>query len=417
MLTNYLKIALKVLRRRKFFTFISLFGITLTLVVLMIAAAVLDNGFAPQQPESRFDRVLGVYMLGMYGPHWSTTSNPGYAFVDKYVRNLPGAEATSIFTNAEAMVMYHDRRKIETHLRRTDGEYWRILDFKFLEGGPFTEADNQNVNYVAVITDDMRERLFGANTSGPNATALAKTFVLDGQRFRVVGVVPAVPITRRVGFSEIWAPVRTLKGEYQRAMIGNFGAIVLARSTGDFPALRRELQQRLTHFVFEDPKQTNRVVAGLDTLFEATARNLFGETEIDRPLMLRLLLIVVALLFITLPTVNLVSINLSRILERSSEIGVRKAFGASSRTLVGQFVMENVVLTVIGGAIAFGLATCILNVISNAQFIPYAFFTVNLRIFGYGMFLAAFFGIVSGVYPAWRMSRMHPVDALRGGAQ
>src|SRR5688500_13347408 len=132
---------------------------------------------------------------------------------------------------------------------------------------------------------------------------------------------------------------------------------------------------------------------------------------------LRGIFILAALLFITLPTVNLVSINLSRIMERASEIGVRKAFGASSRTLIGQFVMENVVLTVIGGAAAFALATWILAVISSAQFIPYATFSVNLRIFGYGMLLAAFFGIVSGVYPAWRMSRMHPVNALRGGAQ
>ena len=49
--------------------------------------------------------------------------------------------------------MYHDRRKLETHIRRTDGEYWRILDFRFLEGGPYTEADNQNANFVAVITE------------------------------------------------------------------------------------------------------------------------------------------------------------------------------------------------------------------------------------------------------------------------
>ena len=134
-------------------------------------------------------------------------------------------------------------------------------------------------------------------------------------------------------------------------------------------------------------------------------------------MMLRVILIGMALLFITLPTVNLVSINLSRIMERASEIGVRKAFGASSRTLVGQFVMENVVLTVIGGAVAFALATWVLDVISDVQFIPYAVFSVNPRIFGYGMLLAAFFGIVSGVYPAWRMSRMHPVNALKGGAQ
>ena len=73
MIRNYLKVALKVLGRRKFFTFISLFGITLTLVVLMVAAAMLDNAFAPQQPESRFDRVLGTYMVGIYGDHGGTT--------------------------------------------------------------------------------------------------------------------------------------------------------------------------------------------------------------------------------------------------------------------------------------------------------------------------------------------------------
>jgi putative ABC transport system permease protein len=341
------------------------------------------------------------------------TSNPGYRFVDKYVRGLAAAEETSIFTGASPMVMYHEGRKIETHIRRTDGPYWRILDFRFLEGGPYTDADDRDANFVAVITDDMRERLYGLN-----ATAVGKTFMVDGQRYRVVGVVSAVAITRRVGFSEIWAPIRTTKGEYQKGMIGNFGAVVLARSRSDFPALRNELAQRLTHFEFDDPKEYNRVVAGLDTKFEAAARNIIGnQVDVDRPMMLRLVVIVMGLLFITLPTVNLVSINLSRIMERASEIGVRKAFGESSRTLVGQFVMENVVLTVIGGAIAFALATWILAMISRAQFIPYAIFEVNLRIFGYGMLLAAFFGIVSGVYPAWRMSRMHPVNALRGGAQ
>ena len=51
------------------------------------------------------------------------------------------------------------------------------------------------------------------------------------------------------------------------------------------------------------------------------------------------------MLFMLLPTINLVNLNLSRILDRASEIGVRKAFGASSRTLVGQFLIENLVLT------------------------------------------------------------------------
>ena len=67
-------------------------------------------------------------------------------------------------------------------------------------------------------------------------------------------------------------------------------------------------------------------------------------------------MLLVMFLFMALPTLNLVNINLSRILERSSEIGVRKAFGASSRTLVGQFVMENVILTLVGGALALVLS-------------------------------------------------------------
>jgi putative ABC transport system permease protein len=411
MLQNYVKLAIKVLGRRKVFTFISLFGITLTLAVLMVTAALLDNFFAPRQPESRFDRVLGVYAVGLYGPTISSTRQPGYRFVDKYVRGLPGAEETSIFTIMSPVVMYHDGRRIETHIRRTDGAYWRILDFDFIEGGPFTEDDNRNASFVAVITDDMRQQLYGG------APAVGRKLTIDGQTFRVVGVVRAVPITRLVGFSEVWAPVRTLKTSgYEQQWMGEFGAIVLARSRADFPAIRREFRQRLSAFVFDDPR-FNEVVAGLDTTFEAVARMVVGNrVQQDRAMILRGVFVLLALLFITLPTMNLVSINLSRIMERASEIGIRKAFGASSRALIAQFVMENVVLTAIGGLLGFAASVIILKVLSRAEVLPYAVFDVNLRIFFYGLALAAIFGVISGVYPAWRMSRMQPVDALRGGA-
>ena len=412
MLKNYTKLALKVLGRRKFFTFISLFGISLTLVVLMVAVAILDNVFAPRQPESRFDRVLAVHMIAQVGPRGSMTTPPGYAFVKQYVLGLQDAENESVFTVQSPMAMYHDGRKVETHLRRTDGAYWQILDFEFLEGAPFTEQDNRDAKFVAVITKDMREKLYG------KARAVGKSLEVDGQRFRVVGVVDNVAITRRVGFSEIWVPLRTIKDSaYEKQMVGMFGGIVLARSTADFPKLRREFNQRLAHFRFDDPKSFNRIVAGLDTGFEAAARNLVGgQVETNRATILRTVLIALALLFVLLPIMNLVTINLSRIMERASEIGVRKAFGASSRALIAQFVVENVVLTAIGGAIGFVLAIFALRALSAMELVPYFVLDVNLRIFGYGMLMAVAFGIVSGVYPAWRMSRMQAVNALRGGA-
>ncbi|HSB16442.1 MAG TPA: FtsX-like permease family protein, partial [Bryobacteraceae bacterium] len=124
-----------------------------------------------------------------------------------------------------------------------------------------------------------------------------------------------------------------------------------------------------------------------------------------------------ALLFMLLPTVNLININVSRILERASEIGVRKTFGASSLTLVGQFVMENVLLTLIGGLIGFVLSAVVLRGITAAGILAYAQFQVNYRVFLIGMLMTLFFGLFSGVYPAWRMSRLHPVEALRGASR
>ena len=413
MITNYIKLALKVLGRRKFFTFISLFGISLTLVVLMLATAILDNLFAPRQPESRFDRVLGIYAMGLYGEQGGRTGPPGYGFLNQYLRGLPGAENVSIFSQLSTTVLYHEGRKIETYIKRTDGPYWQILDHEFVEGAPFTQADDDSGRMVAVISDGMRTKLFGAGQK-----AVGRTFEADGRRLRVVGVVRGVPFTRYAGFSEIWVPTHTTKTtDFRRSTMGAFHGIVLAKKKGDFESLRAAFNERVSKFKFDDPKTYNRLVVGLDTTFEGLAR-LMTNNQLDRKAagVVRTILFGIALLFITLPTMNLVSINLSRIMERASEIGVRKAFGASSRTLVGQFIVENTVLTVIGGAIGFVLSIAALALLNRADWIPHAHFDVNLRIFLWGMLIAALFGVISGVYPAWRMSRLHPVNALRGGA-
>jgi putative ABC transport system permease protein len=104
----------------------------------------------------------------------------------------------------------------------------------------------------------------------------------------------------------------------------------------------------------------------------------------------------IAFLFMLLPTVNLVNVSVSRILERASEIGVRKAFGASSWTLVGQFLVENVVLTLIGGLLGFVLAALVLGGINDSGLFPYARFALNGRVFLYGLLLTLFFGVLSG---------------------
>ncbi|HEY9421186.1 MAG TPA: ABC transporter permease, partial [Thermoanaerobaculia bacterium] len=102
MIKNYLKVALKVLARRKFFTFISLFGICVTLLVLMVVSAIFDHSFAPHSPETRSDRTLGIYHMSMKGPQSSQGSPPGYGFLNRYARRLaalPEVERFSIVSS------------------------------------------------------------------------------------------------------------------------------------------------------------------------------------------------------------------------------------------------------------------------------------------------------------------------------
>ena len=413
MLKNYVKLAWRVLWRRPFFTLTSLFGISLTLVVLMVATAMLDHTFAPMAPEVRQDRTLYVIRARMSGERMQTKSMPGYRLLDSYARGLPGVERMAIFAMPRMVYSYHNGQRIRSLIKRTDAEYWRVLDFHFLEGGPFTDQDVANASFVAIINASTRDRFFG----GP--PAVGRTFEADGLRFRVIGVVPDVPILRLVANGDIYAPVTTAKTDaYRRELMGGFGGILLARSTADFPAIKAELETRIRAVPLPG-SQWKSLNAPAESFFEFVAGQMFGGRNEERshPERLWAALVTAMFLFCLLPAVNLVNLNTSRIMERSSEIGVRKAFGASSRTLVGQFIVENIVLTLIGGAAGLVLSALVLRAVNASGLIPYAQFVMNPRVFAYGLGLALFFGLLSGVYPAWRMSRLHPVLALKGTAR
>jgi putative ABC transport system permease protein len=413
MFQSYLKLAWKVLWRRRFFTIISLFGIVLTLVVLMVATAILDHIFAPTPPEVRQDRTLAVFRATMVGPNSVDTSAAGYLLLDRYARNLPGVERMAIVSAPQTVYSYLDGQRIESVIRQTDADYWRVLDFVFLEGGPFTDQDVSNGSFVAVISESLRDRFFAGQP------AVGRTIEADAQRFRVIGVVPDIPVTRVISSGDMFVPVTTSKTDsYRRELLGGFFGLLLARRTDDLEPIKAELEARLKTAPLPSTEHEH-LYAPAETYFDSVASDYFGNRTEERshPERLWAAIIIATVLFLLLPSVNLVNLNVSRIMERSTEIGVRKAFGASSRVLVGQFVLENLVLTLLGGLVGLVVSAIVLRLISAIGVIPHANLQLNLRVFFYGLCLSVFFGLMSGVYPAWRMSRMHPVQALKGATR
>ncbi len=164
------------------------------------------------------------------------------------------------------------------------------------------------------------------------------------------------------------------------------------------------------------PELYDKASAAAVTRFEEVSREMASGDEMETAaLRMTILIAVLGLGFMLLPTINLVNITISRIFERASEIGVRKAFGASSRQLIGQFIVENIVLSLIGGAIGLLGAAAVLAWLNGSGLIAEAAFRINLRVFFVALVLSIVFGILSGAYPAWRMSRLNPVSALKGG--
>lgn len=411
MLKSYLKLSLKILGRRKFFTFVSLFGIGFTLLVLTLAAAMLDHVFGSYPPETRSARTLSVEGVRLQGKDSMSTGPAGYMLYDRYMRDIPGVERMSILSQMSTVVSYWKGARLKSLIKRTDADFFRILDFEFVEGGPFGEADVSDGRFVAVINQTTRRKFFG------EAPAMGQMIEADGQSFKVVGVVPDVPIFRLLAGGDIYVPVTTSKSDdYKTRLRGGFLALFLLKNQDQAESVKQEFRARLSKV--ELPPQFDKILATPETSFATFARVFFGDFESDDAASrLLAILLTAAVLFMILPAVNLVNLNVSRALERASEIGVRRAFGASARDLLLQFLFENVVISVVGGVLALIAAGVILAMLNASDLIPYAHFSMNARIAAWGFAFALAFGVISGLWPAWRLSRLKPIQALAGGTR
>lgn len=406
MLKNYFKIALAVLLRRKFFTFISLFGISFTLTILMVGTAFIDKVVNDTYPDRKRDRSLYINNIEEDGKDAMNSSAMSFSFIQHYLGSLKMPANLAFSTNSKATNSYVNNRKIVINYKLANAAYWEVLDYKFLAGKPFTKQQVDAGERVAIISEDLQHEYFGAT-----ANVIGRTIEADNVKYRVQGVVRNVPVTAYQFYSDIYLPYSVSRADLtNKAYRGEYTAILLASSSSAVAAMEREFDGMVPKIPMED-KEHNIIHLHADPYLQSYVRT--GNEKSSGMTYAITALCLLILFVMLLPTLNLVNINITRIMERSSEIGVRKAFGASSGTLVYQFIIENVIITLLGGIIAIVLSLIVLRLINAARFIANLDLSLNITVLAYGLGLCIFFGLVSGVYPAWRMSKLEIVTALK----
>src|SRR5690606_27242941 len=249
----------------------------------------------------------------------------------------------------------------------------------------------------------------------PGRTALGESIAVNQQSFEVVGVVADEPETSRLAYADIWVPLTTAESDYRKRWLGDGSVMLYVEDPARRRAVQDEYRDALRGFEYpNDPTLYHTALSSADTALDSIAATLLGR-ENGRAPTARFVAaaLLVALLAMLLPAINMANLNVGRIFERAPEIGLRKATGASTRTLVGQLVFENVVLVFVGGMLAFAI-TPVLLAFLNRTYFAYGTLGLNLPVFTAGLLFIVLFGVLSGAYPGWRMARLEPAAALRG---
>ena len=438
MFYNYLKLAWRVLGRKKFFTAISLFGISFTLAILMLIVSFFETQFGKNAPLQDRDRMIYVTRVQLQDividttfnidssmvngqmvfdsimkftneSRSTTTSSISIRFLQNYYSNLDHAENFTIYVPGVSFNSYINNTKIVLNLNYTDYNYWDIMHFDFIEGRAYDKSMFDLAEQVVVITDKLAKEYFGREEN-----ILGENIFMDGKNHKVIGVVKK-PYSAFIS-ADIFTPM-TLMSRYPGKIeeyTGPAECIFLAKSRASVSSLKNEILGIAEKVPMDIIPNYNKFNIYPATISETVSNEILWLDDATKAKHIMVLILGSFIaLFVLLPTLNLINLNVSRILERSSEIGVRKAFGASKMNILMQFVFENIVLTVLGGIIGFLLAMILINLLNNSGLLNGNKLSINLSFFIYSFLIIIFFGIISGTLPAYRMSKLNIVKALK----
>lgn len=285
-------------------------------------------------------------------------------------------------------------------------DYLTIRKWELDAGGFFTDRDVRAGNCVCVVGYTLVRELFqGANPLG-------ESIRIGNIPFTIIGVLQAkgAALDGRDQDNVLLMPFTTVKKRLQGSQFDDVHAVfVAARSPDRIVDATVEIRQLLM--------ERHHIAPGQKPDFEVQSSNEISNFLGQLTAIMTALLASIAGISLLVGGVGIMNIMLVSVTERTREIGIRMAVGARGRDILVQFLIESVVLSCFGGAIGLAMGvgasvgiTALINSISSGADWPVV---VSIPAAIVAMIFAAFVGVVFGLYPAWRASRLDPIDALR----
>ncbi len=418
----YFKQAIAALKENPLLGVITIVGTALAICMIMVIVIVYEVRNADYQPEGNRSRTLYVTWGSTVGKKGGDNNSClSLKTIKACYLNLQSAEAVCISARFRSKLasIPGGKEKVNSDLLNTDENFWKVFNFAFIGGSPYTEADVASGIKKAVISETMARRLYGSND------AVGKTILLSYEPFTICGVVKDVSILAESAYAQIWIPYSTnqiTSVSFTEDILGLFHVYILAKSANDFPAIKAEVEKRVEQYNATLVDNIYVLNGQPESHFDLQTRD--GATKPD-PKRSIIQYITIILILLLVPAINLSGITLSRMQKRMTEIGICKAFGATKGEVIMQVLTENLVVSLIGGVIGLVFSYGALYMLRD-WLLGYAggreingFASVNAEmLFNPMVFLYAFvfclvLNLLSAGIPAFRTASGAIVDALK----
>jgi putative ABC transport system permease protein len=311
------------------------------------------------------------------------------------IRQLTLAAAVAPEEDDNRTVKYKTRSASTVQIIGTTEAYLQTSGVGVAQGRFLTTADTEGNQPVCVIGNDVATNLFRGESP------LGERIKIEDQSFQVVGVLEKQGTM--LGWSldnRVIIPIReSLAVIWKRPTIDQID--VKANGLAQLGEAREELRQTMRHIRHLAPGEPDDFAINQQDQFVELFHRMTGTIAIIG--------LFVTSLSLFVGGIGIMNIMFVSVVERTREIGVRKAIGAKRRNILLQFLVEAACICLMGGMIGLGIAW--LATLAVTQWLFPA--TLSLNIVAIAVLVSLLTGVISGFLPAWRAARMDPVEALR----